>query len=123
MVNGRLGTFQEEEITEGVRGVISVLRFLKMLSTGEMMEIPTSKVFAETRWTRVPPGGGGYFFPTCELGGPVEKGQLLGYIIDPLTDQRTDIEAPYDGEIIGFATPQIVLSGFALIHIGQTSSE
>ena len=119
---GASGEFQEEEISKGVRGVISILRFQSMLKSWEMMQIPESKVFEKTRWTRVPQGGGGYFFPTCELGGPVAKGQLLGYIVDPLTDQRTDIEAPYDGEIIGFATPQIVLSGFALFHIGQNEA-
>jgi len=46
------------------------------------------------------------------------EGQELGYIVDPLTDKRTIIESPYNGQIIGFATPQIVLPGFGLFHIG-----
>ena len=116
-------TFQEEEIQKGVRGVTSVLRFLNMLPTGEMMKVPKSEIYANTRWTRVPTGSGGYFFPTCTLGGPVEKGQTLGYIVDPLTDKRTLIAAPRDGQIIGFATSQIVLSGFPLFHIGQNASQ
>ena len=115
---GASGEFQENEIQQGVRGVISVLRYLDMLPSGEMLEVPASKIYAETHWTRAPAGGGGYFFPTCVLGGPVEKGQELGYIVDPLTDKRTIIEAPYNGQIIGFATPQIVLPGFGLFHIG-----
>lgn len=115
---GASGEFQEEEIQQGVRGIISILRYLDMLPSGEMIEVPASKMYAESHWTRVPTGGGGYFFPTCTLGGPVEQGQVLGYIVDPLTDKRTIIQAPYSGEIIGFATPQIVLSGFGLFHIG-----
>ncbi len=62
-------------------------------------------------------------FVVIVLGGPVEKGQVLGYIVDPLTDKRTIIEAPYNGQIIGFATPQIVLPGFALFHIGLQASD
>ena len=116
---GSPSTFQENEIQQGVRGVASVLRFLSMLPSGEMMEVPDSEIFVSSRWTRVPTGSGGYFFPTCTLGGPVEKGQTLGYIVDPLTDKRTLIAAPRDGQIIGFATPQIVLSGFPLFHVGQ----
>ena len=100
-----------------MRGVISILRYLDMLPAGEVLEVPASKIYAETHWTRAPAGGGGYFFPTCVLGGPVVEGQELGYIVDPLTDKRTIIEAPYNGQIIGFATPQIVLPGFALFHI------
>ena len=119
---GASGEFQEEEIQKGVAGVVSTLRYLEMLPAGEMMQVPESKIYAKTRWTRVPSGSGGYFFPTCTLGGPVEKGQELGYIVDPLTDERTVIEAPHSGEIIGFATPQIVLSGFALFHIGLPES-
>ncbi len=36
---------------------------------------------------------------------------------EKMANKRTIIEAPYNGQIIGFATPQIVLPGFALFHI------
>ncbi len=77
--------FQDPKVT---------LRYLDMLPSSEMLEVPASQIYAETHWTRAPAGGGGYFFPICVLGGPVEKGQVLGYIVDPLTDKRTIIEAP-----------------------------
>jgi predicted deacylase len=66
----------------------------------------------------VPSGSGGYFFPTIELGKQVRKGDRLGTIVDPLTDRQTSIEATSDGEVIGMAMAQIVLSGYALIHLG-----
>ncbi len=115
---GIAGEFQEPEIQQGVRGIISILRYLEMLPTGTIMELPESKIFERSRWTRVPAGSGGYFFPTCSLGGPVAEGDELGYIVDPLTDEKTIVRASHSGEIIGFATPQIVLSGYALVHIG-----
>ncbi len=104
------------------RDVDSIFRYLEMLPSGEMLQVPAAKIYSKTPWTRVPTASGGYFFPTCMLGGPVEEGQILGYIVDPPTDRKTTIEAPHRGEMIGFATPQIVLSGFVLWHIGFPDS-
>jgi hypothetical protein len=67
---------------------------------------------------RVPFGAGGYFFPKAELGQAVKTGDILGIIIDPLTDRQTEIEATASGEVIGMAAAQIVLSGYALVNLG-----
>jgi predicted deacylase len=48
----------------------------------------------------------------------VKKGDRLGTIVDPLTDRQTSVEANSDGEVIGMAVAQIVLSGYALVHLG-----
>jgi hypothetical protein len=89
-----------------------------MIEGGSQMEIPESRIYARTTWVRVPVGAGGYFFPTAELGQTVAKGERLGTIIDPLTDRQTRIIAGADGEVIGMAAAQIVLSGYALVHLG-----
>ncbi len=115
---GEPNRFQPDEIAQGVRGVISTMRYLSMLPVGEMVEVAKSDIFSKTMWTRVPRGGGGYFFPHCSLGDAVAEGDLLGYVIDPTTDAQTEVRAPVQGEIIGMAVPQIVLSGTALFHIG-----
>lgn len=118
---GVSGTFQEAEIRQGVRGLMSILRYLEMLPTGEMTRLPESRIYDTTHWVRVPAGRGGYFFPTCSLSGLVSVGDELGYVVDPLSDERTIIKAQREGEIIGYASPQIVLSGYALVHIGISS--
>jgi predicted deacylase len=80
--------------------------------------MPESRIYTRTSWVRVPRGAGGYFFPTVELGQNVRKGERLGTIIDPLTDRQTKVEATESGEVLGLAVAQIVLSGYALVHLG-----
>lgn len=45
--------------------------------------------------------GGGYFFPSAALGDSVESGDVLGIIVDPLTDEEHEVIAPRSGEIVG----------------------
>lgn len=110
--------FDLEQIAAGVRGIESVMAHLGMVEGGEVMEIPESRIYTSTTWVRVPIGAGGYFFPTARLGQSVSKGERLGTIIDPLTDRQTKVAAVADGDVIGLAAAQIVLSGYALVHLG-----
>lgn len=110
--------FDLEQIAAGVRGIESIMVYLGMIQGGTQMETPESRIYARTLWMRVPFGAGGYFFPSAALGNMVKKGDRLGTIIDPLTDRQTKVEAIEDGEIIGLAVAQIVLSGYALVHLG-----
>jgi hypothetical protein len=106
-----------EEIAAGVRGVESVMAYLEMIDA-DRLTVARSQIFARTDWLRVPRGAGGYFFPACDLGQRVRAGQMLGTVIDPLTDRETAIRASPDAEVIGMAQPQIVLSGYAIFHLG-----
>ncbi len=112
--------FDLEQIAAGVRGIDSVLAYLNMVEGPAELEVPNSRIYTETKWVRVPVGSGGYFFPSRELGEMVQSGQVLGTIIDPLTDRHTVVRATEPGEIIGLASAQIVLSGYALVHLGVT---
>lgn len=110
--------FDLDQIAAGVRGIESVMAYLGMIEGGKEMEVPESRIYTETTWVRVPTGAGGYFFPTVQLGQEVRKGDRLGTIIDPLTDRYTAVDADQSGEVIGLAVAQIVLSGYALVHLG-----
>jgi predicted deacylase len=110
--------FDLDQIAAGVQGIESVMAFLGMAEGGKEIEVPDARIYTRTAWVRVPVGSGGYFFPTVELGQAVRKGDRLGTIIDPLTDRYTAIEADESGEVIGLAVAQIVLSGYALVHLG-----
>ena len=48
----------------------------------------------------------------------VEPAALLGTVTDPQTDTAHEIRAPAGGAVIGMAAPQVVLSGYALFHLG-----
>jgi len=115
---GEPSRFDLELIAAGVRGIESVMAFLAM-TEGHVEEVmPESRIYTRTSWVRVPRGAGGYFFPTVNLGQNVRKGERLGTIIDPLTDRQTKVEATESGEVLGLAVAQIVLSGYALVHLG-----
>jgi predicted deacylase len=115
---GEPSRFDLDQIAAGVRGIDSVMAYLNMVDGPEELQVPDSRIYTQTRWVRVPVGAGGYFFPSTVLGQTVEKGQALGTIIDPLTDKHTVVSASQAGEIIGLAAAQIVLSGYALVHLG-----
>lgn len=115
---GEPSRFDLEQIAAGVRGIESVMAFLGMTDGTVEAVMPESRIYTRTSWVRVPRGAGGYFFPTVELGQNVRKGERLGTIIDPLTDRQTKVEATESGEVLGLAVAQIVLSGYALVHLG-----
>jgi predicted deacylase len=110
--------FDLDQIAAGVRGIESLMAYLNMTRDSESTAIPESRIYIRTSWVRDPVGAGGYFFPTTEMGQIVKKGDRLGTIVDPLTDRQTKVEATENGEIIGMAVAQIVLSGYALVHLG-----
>ena len=109
--------FQEHEIDRGARGVRNVMAYLDMIDRVEQ-EVPDSNIYRRTTWVRAGKRQGGFFFPTKELGAQVSKGDALGYVVDPLTDERYEVFASRDGDIIGMAVSRPVLSGYALFHLG-----
>jgi predicted deacylase len=109
--------FDVEAADVGVRGLMNVMNHLEMLP-GDSPEIPDNQVYRRTTWVRTPLGAGGYFFPEVTLGAKVSTGQRLGHLVSPLDNETTVVNATQDGTIIGMARPQIVLSGYALFHLG-----
>ncbi len=108
--------FQGPEIDRGVQGVENVMAYLDMIDREEQ-EVPETRIYERSRWVRAARGKGGFFFPTAELGDFVNQGDVLGTIVDPLTDESTDVTASVRGEVIGMAVAQPVLSGYALFHL------
>jgi predicted deacylase len=114
--------FQEEEIARGVAGIDSVMSYLGMTDRPQK-EIPESRVYERSRWVRVSRGEGGFFFPDAGLGKIVKKGDVLGEVVDPLTDESRAVVSNVDGEIIGMAFSRPVLSGYALYHVAWHTSD
>ena len=92
------------------------MRLVNLIDPNEK-EVPDTRIYERSRWVRAARGRGGFFFPTAELGDVVEKGELLGSVIDPLTDESFEVLSPIAGEVIGMAVAQPVLSGYALFHL------
>ena len=114
--------FQEDEIARGVAGVESVMAYLRMSDLPER-EIPESRIYERSRWVRVSKREGGFFFPDAALGDIVDRGEDLGRIVDPLTDEPHAVVSSVAGEIIGMAFSRPVLSGYALYHVAWHASD
>ena len=113
--------FREDEIARGTQGVMNVLDAREMFES--VADVKESDLLARSFWVRVPRGQGGFFLSTIPLGSRVREGQLLGTVVDPLTDEVHEIRSPGHGTVIGMAFPRVVLSGFGIFHIGEIASK
>lgn len=109
--------FKEEEIAAGTRGVLNVMDYLGMHEIEGRREL--TRKLKGSSWVRVPKGKGGIFLGKIGLGAAVEKGDLLGTVTDPVTDETYELRANRTGIVIGAALPQVVLSGYGVYHIGR----
>ncbi|MCB1085212.1 MAG: succinylglutamate desuccinylase/aspartoacylase family protein [Chlamydiia bacterium] len=103
----------------GVKGILNVLRELKMLrakAESKKPPRPPSEI-ATSHWVRAS-GSGLYHFQE-KLGSWVEEGQQLGIITDPFgTEQTYKIIAPEEGIITGINTHTLVYEGQGIIQLG-----
>lgn len=113
--------FQPEAVEFGVKGIRTLLNDLGMVSRISLWGEP-QPVYYESEWVRAETGG--ILFSKVELGQRVDKGDLLGTVTDPITNNHARLEAPVAGRILGMALNQAVIPGFAAYRIGiRKSSE
>jgi predicted deacylase len=109
--------FDEADIRVGVQGVRNVMAHLGILPE-TAVNPPAARVIRRTSWVRVR-NEGGIFLSERKPGDSVRAGEKLGTVTDPITETVEIIRAPRDGLLIGMALPQVVLTGFALFHLGN----
>lgn len=114
---------EEEHIAPAADAIRALMHRMRMLDS-EAHDGPqtvTSPIYQDSSWVRT--NVGGFLFAEVELGQQVKLGQQLGHVIDPVSNTRTDIVAPFPGQILGKALNQQVLAGYAAFHIGKLTSE
>lgn len=109
--------FDESDIRVGVQGVRNVMAHLGMLPATPNNVLP-ARVIRKTSWVRVR-GAGGIFLSDRKPGESIRAGDILGTVTDPITETVEVIKAPRDGLLVGMAVPQVVLTGYALFHLGN----
>lgn len=114
--------FQPEEIAGGVQGVRNVMVRLGMVAGPATAPTPPDHIYASSRWLRVPVNQGGVFYADKPLGAVIRPGDVIAHVEDPFTDERHEIRADSAGTIVGMAVPQVVFSGYALIHVARTTA-
>ena len=111
---------QPSEVAQGVKGIQSLMSHLGMTRERRLWRIP-QPIYYDSRWLRVQRGG--ILFSKARLGDRVKVGDVLGAVIDPISNLSTDVVATQDGRVLGRALNQFVMPGFAAFHIGIESSQ
>ena len=111
---------QENQIAAGTYSINSMLDKLDMYPRTFIWGDP-KPTYYESLWLRAESGG--ILFSEMALGAQVSKGDVLGVVTDPITNQRTELISPVKGNIIGMAVNQVVIPGFAAYHIGIESTQ
>ena len=97
------------------------MRHLDMLpSRGISKPKATPQVCKSSRWVRAPIGGLVRLFKTD--GSLVPQGEVLATVSDPFGEEERNIEAPFDGVIVGRAVMPVVNEGDAVFHLGRIGS-
>ncbi|MGB0775389.1 MAG: succinylglutamate desuccinylase/aspartoacylase family protein [Akkermansiaceae bacterium] len=102
----------------GLRGAHTVMRHLGMLPKRPAAAKKRAKhaVLCEKgHWERAQIGG--LFTPFIALGKAVKKGDVLGFIADPLGDYEEEVTASYSGILVGRTNEGQADEGDALFHI------
>jgi uncharacterized protein len=112
---GEPGRIDEAQIDRGVTAIEAVLSSLGM-SQSAAMTPATQRLYGRTQWVRA--DASGIYVPSVALGDEVEAGQIVAEVTDPFSSESALIRAPVAGRVLGMALGQVVIPGFALLHIG-----
>jgi len=112
--------FNEHPISVGLKGIVSVMRELGMLSKKARKKIIQPVIVKGTSWVRA--NKSGIIHSAIPLGTVVKKNQLMAYIIDPIGDNEEKLLAPFEGMVIGCLNLPLVHKGDALFHIATAES-
>ena len=108
----------EIAVNSGVKGIISVLRYLKMLPESKSKKHSSLPFVASSSgWARAPESG--VFRTKIKLGERVEKGQVLGTIADPFGEREVNVKSQIEGIVISNSSLPLVHEGEALFHIAS----
>ncbi len=111
---------QKKQIEAGTHSINSLLDKPEMYPRSFIWGEP-KPAYYESLWLRAESGG--ILFSEISLGDRVSKGDIIGMVTDPITNQSTNLISPVNGNIIGMAVNQVVIPGFAAYHIGIASTQ
>lgn len=106
---------QEEAVNHSVKGIFTLLDTLGMYNKRSLWGNP-EPIYYQSRWVRADHGG--ILAGEVRLGRRVSPGDVLGTVIDPISNEQNTITSPYQGRVIGMAIDQFVMPGYATFHIG-----
>lgn len=113
--------FDEFSVRAGVAGIMRVLHHMGMIrAKGVTKPKGKSQFCPSSKWLRAPIGG---LLRTYKSDGDlVHEGDLMGSVSDPFGEEEHDIEAPFDGIIVGRAVLPVINEGDAVFHLARVAS-
>jgi predicted deacylase len=117
---GYLGRTDEESIARNVRGVLSVMRHLDMISGAP--EPAADPVWID-KYEVVYSKWDGLFAPRVEMGIYVKQGQVVGTITDYLGAWKEDVKAPFTGILLYVIGTPPCNEGEPLFEVGRVKEK
>lgn len=115
---GKANSIEELVVEEGINGAKLILNHFGMRSFKLDISVGRTPIFLrESKWLRAP--NSGLFLPKVQNGNYIQKGDLLGIIMDPFGKVERKIKAPKNGVIVCLNEAPTVYKGDAIFHIGQ----
>ena len=110
--------FDETSIRIGVKGIVNVLRELKMLPiVNKKRKFKNPIIARSSQWIRSTESG---IIRTIKgLGDTVKKDEIIAYVDEPLDDDSFEIKATFSGVIIGKSEIPLIQEGDAIFHIAK----
>lgn len=112
---GEPSTLNHEYVAFGVKAIETLIYKMWMIKRFQQWSEP-QPVYYSSRWIRADRGG--ILISDTKIGKLVKRGDVLGRIINPLSNAQSEIRSPVNGRVLGMALDQFVLPGFASFHIG-----
>ncbi len=111
--------FDEICIRAGLQGILEVMRHLEMISARKKgrKALKDPYIAKSSNWIRAPASG--IFRTVKPLGCHVAKGEILGAISDPFSNDEVEVVSPHTGLVIGRTEIPLVYEGEALYHLAK----
>lgn len=110
--------FDDTSIKIGVKGIVNVLKALKMLPKNTTKRHRQPLIFKKSSWVRASESG---MLRTLKaLGDTVKKGETIAFVDEPLGEMSYALASTFDGIIIGKSQIPLVQEGDAVFHIARS---
>lgn len=116
-IGAGLGAYEEDDIAAHVKGVMNVLKHLKMMDGAPQIKYLRKKLFDDSYEIRV--SRGGLFYPTVKLKDPITKGQQIGYVRNLRGETIESVVCPDDGFVHLMVPRHVVNTGDMVFYIGK----
>jgi predicted deacylase len=114
--SGYLGNIDKESIERNVKGILSVMRYFKMIDgKPESVSEPVWIDKYEVVYSDVD----GLFYPETKMGYYVSKGEKVGTIIDYLGNIKQELRSPFTGIILYILETPPANKGEPLFEVGR----